>query len=116
MNSPKSLQSYPVALTKAQSQGTLIPFPPKTKNPDLNTSDDGNDNAKKFSSINIYPEPNTTQPLEIEKPNLMEIEKFGGTGISRGTVAQSRAQSHAQTEPMTEKPRKKKGISTKKLG
>ena len=73
MNSPKALQSYPVALTKAKSQGTLVPYPPKTKKPDLNTSADGPDAPQKFRTINIYPEPNSAGTLDIEAPNLMEI-------------------------------------------
>jgi len=30
-NKPKNVQSYPVALMKAKSQGNLIPAPPRTR-------------------------------------------------------------------------------------
>ena len=114
-NTPKSIQSYPVALTKAQSQGTLVPFPPKTKNPDLHNSQQDAEKAnihQKFTGVNIYPEPNNVHDLDIERPNLMNIEKFGGEGIDRATTTVYR--SSASNVDQSNAVLTEKSVKTKK--
>lgn len=82
-NQPKNLQSYPVALSKAKSQGTLIPTCPRTK-----AEFSGNFNR---AEINQKIEPdinNFVGTLDIQAPKLEEMEKFGGKRRSRVTTEQ----------------------------
>ena len=90
-NQPKNIQSYPVALMKAKSQGTLVPKPPRTK-PDysndlLNSNLDEIDHKSK-----IEPQANNfLGALDIAVPRLSEMEKFGGKRKTRATTENTHA-------------------------
>lgn len=76
-NKPQNLQSYPVALMKAKSQGALVPTPPRTR-PDY-SADQLNASADVDHRSKVEPQLNTFQgALAIEVPRLADMQKFGG--------------------------------------
>lgn len=76
-NQPQNLQSYPVALKKAQSQGTLAPSQPRSP-PEESVATDS------LPCAPIEPQKNTIGVLGIEEPDLRQVSKFGGKRVVRG--------------------------------
>jgi hypothetical protein len=72
-NQPKNIQSYPVALMKAKSQGTLIPMAPRTK-PDFSNDLLNSNVAEIDHRSKIEPQANNfIGALNIEVPKLGEM-------------------------------------------
>jgi hypothetical protein len=85
-NSPKSIQSYNVALRKGQELGVIYPYPPKspTLEPPANYNRNQNTSpGNTHSECQIYQEENHQRSLPIHAPNLYQLEKFGGLGIKK---------------------------------
>ena len=76
-NQPQNIQSYPVALKKAQSQGTLTPSQPKT----LCYDSQANQN---IGYTSVEPTKNTIGRLDIMEPDLRQVSKFGAKRVIRG--------------------------------
>jgi hypothetical protein len=80
-NHPKNVQSYPVALNKAKSMGTLIPTHPRTKPEESFVREEQNERGRIEPQLN-----NFMGSLDIEKPRMEEMQKFGGKRRSRVTT------------------------------
>lgn len=81
INSPKNIQCYNIALTKAQEAGTLYPYPPKAGKAAHSIPDKSE--SRDLQCSQIYPEDNHMRSLPIHPPNLYDLEKFGGKGIQK---------------------------------
>lgn len=71
INSPKSIQTYNVALLKAQQAGPIYPYPPKISRKQSAQRD--RDDTVQMSKSQIYPESNNVNSLPIHAPQLYNL-------------------------------------------